>query len=142
MNTNGMPIEFIRWGLPLNEIEQLGQRLVRFYGGFCSCLCTKTRDTSEYGLCYVSGLLRMETKRTMANIGRKTGVSGQNMQHFMSNSPGSGKALITALQDEIKRHPEFQAGAVLTLDESADEKAGGHSAGASRQHNGRLGRWI
>ena len=29
----------------------------------------------------------MEAKRNMANIGRKTGVPAQNMQHFMSNSP-------------------------------------------------------
>jgi SRSO17 transposase len=38
------------------------------------------------------------------------------------------------------RHPEFQAGAILVLDESADEKTSDHSAGASRQHNGRLGK--
>lgn len=44
------------------------------------------------------------------------------------------------VQDEIKQHPEFQSGAMLILDESADEKADDHSAGASRQHNGRLGK--
>jgi len=48
--------------------------------------------------------------------------------------------LVAGLQDEIKRHAEFQSGAVLAVDESADEKAGEHSAGASRQHNGRLGK--
>jgi SRSO17 transposase len=58
----------------------------------------------------------------------------------MSNSPWSGLALIDAIQDEIKQHPEFESGAILALDESADEKAGEHSAGASRQHNGRLGK--
>ena len=31
-------------------------------------------------------------------------------------------------------------GGVLLLDESADEKAGPESAGAGRQHNGRLGK--
>ena len=29
---------------------------------------------------------------------------------------------------------------VLVLDESAEEKGGPHSAGAGRQHNGRLGK--
>jgi SRSO17 transposase len=82
----------------------------------------------------------MEAKRTMANIGRKTNVSKQNMHHFMSNSPWSGPTLIAAVQGEIKQHSEFQAGAMLILDESADEKAGSHSAGAGRQHNGRLGK--
>lgn len=76
----------------------------------------------------------------MANIGRQTDVAEQNMHHFMSNSPWSGWALITDIQDDIKQHPEFQVGAMLVLDESPDEKAGDHSAGAGRQHNGRLGK--
>jgi SRSO17 transposase len=129
-----------QWGLPLDEIRQLSQRLNRYYDHFRCCIRTKTRDTSEYGLQYVSGLLRMETGRTMAHIGRKTNVSTQNMHHFMSNSPWSGPTLVTAVQDDVKRHPEFQSGAMLILDESAEEKAGDHSAGAARQHNGRLGK--
>jgi SRSO17 transposase len=129
-----------RWGLPLDEIRQLGQRLKCFYDRFRPCIRTKTRDTSEYGLRYVSGLLRMETGRTMANISRKTNISKQNMHHFMSNSPWSGPTLITAIRDNVKQHPEFQSGAMLVLDESAEEKAGDHSAGAGRQHNGRLGK--
>lgn len=56
----------------------------------------------------------------------------------MNNSPWSGQALIAGIQDKVKQQPEFQAGAILALDESADEKAGEQSAGASRQHNGRL----
>ena len=82
----------------------------------------------------------MEAKRNMAEIGRQTGVPPQNMQHFMSNSSWSGRALIAAIQNEVRQHAEFESGAILALDESADEKAGGHSAGASRQHNGRLGK--
>jgi len=81
----------------------------------------------------------METDRNLANVGRKTGVSGQNLQHFVSNSPWSDEAVILAVEDEIKVHPAFQE-AILVLDESAEEKAGGHSAGAGRQHNGRLGK--
>ncbi len=127
--------------MPLDEIKQLGQRLTDFYARFRAIVRTKTRDTSEYGFNYVSGLLRIEAKRNIANIGRKTGVSEQNMQHFISNSPWSGTDLIKAVQAELRQHPEFQAGAaILAIDESADEKAGGHSAGASRQYNGRLGK--
>lgn len=81
----------------------------------------------------------MESKRNIAEIGRKTGQSEQNMQHFMSNSPWSGKALINALQDAIGYHPAF-ADSVLVIDESADEKKGEQSAGAGRQRNGRLGK--
>ena len=141
MDTKQSITELARqWGLPLDEIKQLGHRLKRFYDRFRWCMCTTTHDTSEYGLQYISGLLRMEARRNMANIGHKTNVSKQNIHHFMSNSPWSGSTLISAIQDNVKQHPEFQRGAILILDESADEKAGDHSAGAGRQHNGRLGK--
>lgn len=130
----------LQWGIPLEEIEKLGERLQGFCDKFAKSLRTKTHDKSEYGYRYVSGLIRIETKRNMANIGRKTGVPEQNMQHFVSESPWSGRELIAAVRDDIKEHPEFQSGAILVVDESADEKAGGHSAGAGRQHNGRLGK--
>jgi len=78
----------------------------------------------------------METKRNFANVGRQTEVPGQNLQHFISNSPWSAETLIEAIQGEIKTHPAFQE-AILVLDESAEEKAGAGSAGAGRQHNGR-----
>jgi SRSO17 transposase len=81
----------------------------------------------------------MEADRNLANVGRKTGVSGQNLQHFMSNSTWSGEKVILAVENEVRVHPAFQE-AVLVLDESAEEKAGEHSAGASRQYNGRLGK--
>lgn len=138
---NNKPInEGARWGLPLEEIEQLGERLFEFYQEFRSYLRTQTRDTSEYGFDYVSGLLRMETKRTIANIGRQSQISGQNLHHFMSNSPWSSAGLIAAIQAKVKARPEFQTETMLLVDESADEKAGEQSAGAGRQHNGRLGK--
>ena len=81
----------------------------------------------------------METNRNLANVGRKVNVSGQNLQHFVSNSPWSARSLIEVIQDNIKVHPAFQQ-AILVLDESAEEKSGTESAGAGRQHNGRLGK--
>lgn len=101
---------------------------------------TRTRDTSQYGLDYISGLLRMKSKRNINNISRTVGVPEQNMQQFISDSPWSGYDLISVLQQDISAHPQFQEESVLIIDESADEKAGEHSAGAGRQHNGRLGK--
>jgi SRSO17 transposase len=101
---------------------------------------TKTRDTSEYGYHYMSGILRMGSKRTIANIGRQTEVSEQNMQHFISNSPWSSRDLIGGIQEQIGRRGELQEGGMLLLDESADDKAGNHSVGAGRQYNGRRGK--
>lgn len=62
------------------------------------------------------------------------------MQHFMSNSPWSGPLLISKVQEEVGQQDEFRQGSVLLLDESADDKAGGKSAGAGRQYNGRRGK--
>ena len=81
----------------------------------------------------------MENDRNLANVGRKTGVSGQNLQHFVSNSTWSGDEVILAVENEVRIHSAFQE-AILVLDESAEEKTGEHSAGAGRQHNGRLGK--
>ena len=135
----GQKKEAERWGLHIHEIGKLGNRLTEFYKRFQIYLRTQTRDTSEYGRDYMSGLLRMETGRNITNVGRKTEVPGQNLQHFISNSTWSGPGLIEAVQKEIKVHPAFEK-AILVLDESAEEKNGGESVGAYRQHNGRLGK--
>ncbi len=118
----------------------MAQRLTDFFDKFRASFRTQTYDKSEYAYGYVSGLLRIESGRNMANLARKMGMMEQNMQHFMSNSPWSGPGLMTALQHDITQHPEFQAGAMLIVDESAEQKAGECSAGAGRQHNGRLGK--
>ena len=126
--------------MPLDEIGTLGERLDHFWQRFSQKTRTKTRDTSRYGLEYLSGLLRLETNRTMAQLGRIANIAEQNMHHFMSNSPWSGAGLIDTVQDQISQCSEFQQGSVLILDESADDKAGGHAVGASRQYNGRRGK--
>jgi len=128
------------WGLPIEAVCDLGSKLKNFWERFRDCFKTKTRDTSEYGYAYLSGQLRMETKRNFANIGRNNGVTEQNMQHFMTNSPWSSSDVIKRVQDEIKETPELQKGGALLLDESGDEKAGEDSAGAARQYNGCLGK--
>jgi SRSO17 transposase len=85
----------------------------------------------------------METNRNYANIARRVigpEEDGQNVQHFMSDSPWSAQAVIQQIQQEIIATPGLSQSGVLLLDESADEKAGPKSAGAGRQHNGRLGK--
>lgn len=123
----------------MEAIEGLGNRLERFWRYYGQSTRTKTGGTSPYGLGYIQGLLRMKARRNMAEIAREAEVAEQNMQHFISNSPWSGRKMIEQVQQSISERPEM-AGGVLILDESADEKSGEHSAGASRQHNGRLGK--
>lgn len=101
---------------------------------------TKTRDTSEYGYHYLSGLLRMDSDRHISGIARMAGIPEQNLQQFITDSPWAGEDLIAVLQQDISSLPHYQQGSVLIADESANEKAGEGSAGSSRQHNGRLGK--
>jgi SRSO17 transposase len=131
--------ELKRWGLSSEAIGDLGNRLEQFWRYYGQWTRTQTRDTSVYGLSYVSGLLRMRDSRTMTHIAREGQVAEQNMQHFMSNSPWSGRGLIGQVQQAIVERGELQGG-MLILDESADEKSGESSAGAGRQHNGRMGK--
>lgn len=140
LNKSSETDEIGRWGLNLDEIEKLPARLIDFHERYRSLMKTKTRDTSEYGYHYLSGLLRMEQKRTISEIARVAGVAEQNMQQFMSDSPWSGIGLVEQLRRDIGQSEQFQTGSVLLIDESANERAGDHSAGAGRQHNGRLGK--
>jgi len=85
--------------------------------------------------------LTMDNERNFANMARNmTGDDGQALQHFMSNSPWVGQAVFGQIQAEIKATAALAQGSTLILDESADEKAGTHNAGASRQYNGRMGK--
>lgn len=97
-------------------------------------------DKSAYANGYLSGMLRIEAKQNMATIARTTGMVEQNTQHFMSHSPWSGPGLVSDIQKVVAKHSEFQTGATLAIDKSADQKAGEYSAGAGRQHNGRMGK--
>jgi SRSO17 transposase len=102
---------------------------------------TKTRDGHHHAETYLRGQLTMDAKRNFANVERRiAGGDGQVLQHFMSQSPWSGPAVFAQIQLDIREKPELARGGWLILDESADEKAGAHSAGAGRQHNGRLGK--
>jgi len=83
----------------------------------------------------------MESDRNFAGIANSMeNADGQALQHFMSNSPWSGQGVFEQIRDEIIEKPEVHPGSVLILDEYADEKAGGKSAGALRQYNGRMGK--
>ena len=114
----------------------LGEQLSGFWQGYGGLVRTRTRDTSEYGRAYLSGLLRMETQRNIASIGRQCGVGEQNMQHFISESPWEGAKVIEAVRQSVAGRQELKGG-VLILDESGDEKFGESSVGVARPYNGR-----
>lgn len=128
------------WGLPQEAIESLEQGLRDFHQRYADCFKTRTRDASRKAFSYLSALLRAVTSRNFANIGRMTMSCGQQVHHFMSNSPWSGQSVLSQIRQEISQVEEFQEGSMLLLDESADEKATDKTVGAGKQHNGRLGK--
>jgi len=131
-----------RWGLPTEAVVDLADRLGGVWSRFQDCFKTKTRDTSEYALVYLRGLLTMETKRHFTNIARRVidpDDDGQNVQQFMSDSPWSGQEVFDQIQVEICQRSQLQGG-MLTVDESGDKCAGKQKAGAARQYLGRLGK--
>lgn len=130
-----------RWGLCPDAIADLGPRLYRLWRRYRPCFRTRTRDTSEHAHTYLRAQLTMDVERNFANIDRRlNGGDGQRLQHFMSNSPWPGAAVFGQIQADLRAIPVLAQGSVLILDESADEKAGTDSVGATRQYNGRLGK--
>jgi SRSO17 transposase len=84
----------------------------------------------------------MDRCRNFKNISRHVlGArdDGQGLNHFMSESPWEVRPVYDKIQKEIAAHPELSGG-VLIVDESAEARNDGLSAGVSRQHNGRLGK--
>lgn len=129
------------WGIPSEAVNALGSRLHQVWKRYQRCFKTRTRDTSDLAYVHLRGQLTMDRRRNFAQIdGRLQQGDGQPLQHFMSNSPWSSRSVFAQLQAEVRDTPGLDEGSVLILDESADEKAGSHSAGAGRQHNGRLGK--
>jgi SRSO17 transposase len=130
-----------RWGLSSEAMSALGERLYEFWQRFRGCFKTSTRDPSAHAYTYLRGQLTMDGERNFANMARNmTGADGQALQHFMSHSPWSGPEVFRQIQAEIAATPALAQGSTLILDESADEKAGTHNAGAARQYNGWLGK--
>jgi len=99
-----------RWGLPAKVIADLGDRLQRFWSRFRGCFKTQTRDSAAHAWAYLRGLLGLDSGRNFANIARRVNGpedDGQDVQHFMSDSPWSAAAVIQQVQAEIAAIPEL-----------------------------------
>ncbi len=134
--------EYEQWGLPYKDITRLAEKLVSFCSRFSPCFSTQTNNKLEYALIYLQGLLWLQTKRNYTNIAHQVvGLEddGQGLQHFMSDSPWSGKKIFAQIQAEIANRLELQDG-MLSLDESGVACSGTQKAGASRQYLGREGK--
>jgi SRSO17 transposase len=101
------------------------------------------KPISDRSETYISGLLRNPYKqRTFTGIAESTGVSEQNLHHFMSNSPWQAQPVIDQIQRDIATlcQDDPIESCALILDESGDKKASQRTLGVSRQYLGRLGK--
>jgi len=133
---------FERWGLNKDAIENLGQRLHDFWKRYHGCFTTLRHDTSEHALTYLKGLFLLSNQRNYKEIARKIEdptSDGQNLQHFMSDSPWSATAVFDQIEQEISQDGRLQGG-MLTLDESGERCFGELKAGAGRQYLGNVGK--
>jgi SRSO17 transposase len=130
------------WGLSIEIIDELGNELLSFYDQFKQCFTTRTRDVSHHGLTWFKGSLLMEGQRTYMEVSRKIIDpldDGQNIQHFMSDSPWKSRPIFDEIQGQIRgRFPS--KGSMLNIDESGDECSSTGKAGAQKQYLGRLGK--
>ena len=99
------------------------------------------RDTSPHAYHSRRGQLTMDTARNFATLARHmTGDDGQALQPCMANAPWSGPAVFGQRHVEITATAALAQGSTLMLEESAEEHAGTHNAGAARPSNGRMGK--
>jgi SRSO17 transposase len=141
-STNSSVFSAERWGLSGESVKALGHRLHGIWQRYHDSFTTMRHDTSEYALIYLKGLLLLPNNRNYVNIMRRMESSdsdGQNLQHYMSDSPWSAPAVYTQLQSEIRQDRRLRGG-MLTLDESGDVRSGDQSAGAARQYIGNVGK--
>jgi len=99
-----------RWGLTVEAVSDLGKQLYEMWFRFQWCFRTKTGNTGEYAYKYLRGLLTMKDRRQYTNIAQKMigwNNDGQNIQHFMSDSPWKAENVFNQIQAEIKGRNEL-----------------------------------
>jgi len=83
------------------------------------------------------------TERNKRNIERMSEQNNQHYQkqhHFLSDSPWSAQLVMQKISLDTNAMLGDYSQQCLSIDESSNAKAGKHSVGVSRQHNGNLGK--
>jgi len=129
-------------GVTSKTIKRVSDSLVEFFDSTKHLFRTQTRDVSKYAKIELQGALLMENQRTYANISRKIVDpldDGQNLQHFMSDSPWDHAPVFEHVREAILSTPSLSGG-MLNIDESGDQCSSDNKAGGQKQYIGRLGK--
>lgn len=90
---------------------------------------------------YIKGLFSTErNKRNIERMCEQTNTNYQHQHHFLSQSPWSAQDAMKVVASKCNLRLGDVSSQCLSLDESANRKAGKHSVGVSSQYNGNLGK--
>ena len=123
-------------------MDYLSASLRQYFKTYQHLLKSKTRDNSEHGFQVLLGSFLLDNDRTFANIDRRLSgnpnATGQNIQHFMSDSPWTTKPVYDKVVEDIQQIKELHGGS-LNFDETGMPCTGTEKAGSSHQYMGGLG---
>ena len=118
----------------------MAQHFLTFCKRFAYHFRSKTRDSAPQSEQYLQGLMlaRRKNMERMAEV--VPGSNDQALQHFLSNSNWSDRAVLDQVALEANELLGGSTDSALLIDESGFAKKGEKSVGVARQWNGRLGK--
>jgi SRSO17 transposase len=130
-------------------LTNLLDHLTSYLGDYHRYFETETADGHELCRAYLAGLIKAEAgKRNMERLNEEIDMAGdsyQRIQQFITDSPWSASAVITAMalngSDLYANQPNYHSRDVgYVIDESAHRKKGKASVGVARQYAGVIGK--
>ena len=120
-------------------------KINQYLKGFCELFKCHRTDNIEKCEQYVSGLLHECKSNIERMVERVPGSDYEQLQHFISNSPWDGIAVMDAVAEKVQETltmpvaEETRLTNGLLLDESGWEKSGKKSVGVAYQYIGQVG---
>jgi SRSO17 transposase len=101
----------------------------------------RAETNSTHAKNYLRGLLsETQRKNSEAIADGIDGANVQDLQNFIADSKWDDAGVFAHVARQVNERIGNHRNAMLTLDESGFSKKGKHSAGVTRQYNGRLGK--
>jgi SRSO17 transposase len=118
----------------------IAHRFISFQKKYSTFFQTKTRNVTNNAKQCLKGIIQAK-KKNMERMAEKAPESDeQSLQHFLSNSPWDGKAVIKQIAADANRNLGGKAQSALYIDDTGFAKKGKKSVGVHRQWIGRLGK--
>jgi SRSO17 transposase len=126
-------------GVGQEDVEQMGEELVRFHEEFRSCFGRNNNE--RLGLAYLTGLLSNLEGKSIEPIALEFLGQGsvRNSQRFMKSYRWDEREMLELYQQKLSEHIG-EPGGMLTVDSTEFQKKGKESVGVARQYCGSVGK--